>query len=192
MFDRTLIVLKIIMKNSTILAWISLVCTGFVAYKVMNNHVWHPSSPIGKKIVKIGIVDMMGPFWDEELILPLYEQYGAEGRKYAADMYMDLPFCDCVFPVFFATTLSLFLYINQPERRWMLLFGLLTGVCDLGENISLMKLLRTYPDFDPIALTIGPKFSLAKHIFLIFSVLGIVQGVILSVIYRSSKETKKD
>ena len=41
--------------------------------------------------IKIGIVDMMGPFWDENLIRPLYEKYGEEGRKYAADMYMDLP-----------------------------------------------------------------------------------------------------
>ena len=180
------------MKLPTILAWISFVCTGFVAYKVMTNHVWNPSTSVGKKIVEIGIVDMMGPFWDESIIRPLFEKYGADGRKYAADMYLDLPFCDCVFPLFFATTLFLFLFITQPTRRWMCLFALLCGACDLGENVSLMRLLRTYPNFDPVALTFGPKFTFAKHIFLLLSVLGIVQGFVSSLIPRKLKEAKKE
>ena len=180
------------MKFSTSLAWISLAATCFVAYNVMTNHVWSPSTEIGKKVVEIGIVDMMGPFWNEDVVRPLFEKYGTEGRSYAADMYLDLPFCDCVFPFFFAATLFLFLYVNQPSRPWVCVFGLLTGVFDLGENASVMRLLRTYPDFDPIALTFGPMFSLAKHIFLLLSVVGIMQGFISSLIHNSSEKVKND
>ena len=178
------------MKCSTSLAWISLAATSFVAYKVMTNHVWNPSTDIGKRVVEIGIVDMMGPFWNEDVVRPLFEKYGAEGRNYAANMYLELPFCDCVFPFFFASTLFLFLFINQPSRPWMCLFALLYGTCDLGENASVIRLLRTYPHFDPIALTVGPMFSFAKNIFVLFSVVGIMQGFISSLIRNSSKEEK--
>ena len=180
------------MKLSTLLAWTSLVCTGFIAYKVMSNHVWNPSTALGKRIAEIGIVDTMGPFWDERKIRPLFKKYGAEGRIYAADSYIDFPWCDCLFPVSFSITLCLFLYINQSSRRWMCLFGLLYGASDFGENFSLMRLLRTFPDFDPLALNVGPKFTLAKNIFVLLSVLGIVQGFVSFIFHSSSKVAKKD
>ena len=72
----------------------------------------------------------------------------------------------------------------------MCLFALLYGTCDLCENASVIRLLRTYPHFDPIALTVGPMFSFAKNIFVLFSVVGIMQGFISSIIHNSSKDEK--
>ena len=171
----------------TLLAWISLIVSSFIAYKVL----YKAPTAVSEKVYQIGIIDMLGPFWDESIARSLFEQYGEEGRKWAADEYFDFPFCDCVFAVANSITLGLFLYINQPSRRWMCVVALCTGAFDIGENISISTLQQTFPEMDSLAMKLGPKITLAKYAFAAVSLLGILQGS-LSSCYGTARRVKND
>lgn len=144
-------------------AWVGLAATLIV----LSNMMFAPKDDLDKKIVSVGVVDLDGgPFWDEAFVRKLCEGYGAEGRLRAAAGYLGY-LHDCTFALCYSVTmaLSLFAMVGHTDRRWLCVVPLLAGLCDLGENFSVVRLLLSYPDLDRSALTFGPRFSLMKTVF---------------------------
>mmetsp|Transcript_12862 Transcript_12862/g.29175 ORF Transcript_12862/g.29175 Transcript_12862/m.29175 type:complete len:194 (-) Transcript_12862:48-629(-) len=146
-------------------AWLGLLLTicVFCALMLM------PKDALEKKIADVGVVDLDGgPFWDEAFIRRLCEGYGADGRVRAATGYLKYCGGDCTFALCYSSTMAFSLFSMTYGKASGLpsllpcFVPLLAGLCDLFENFSVMRLLLSYPDFDPVALMMGPTFSKLK------------------------------
>ena len=159
---------------ATKFAWLGLLAT-IAVFAVM---MLSPKDALDKKIANVGIVDLDGgPFWDEEFVRKLCEGYGQDGRIRAAMGFLSF-IHDCTFALCYSVTmsLSLFAMTSSFSPRYCLIIctvPLLAGLCDIGENFSVVRLLLSYPNFDPTALSMGPLFSKLKLCFFLSAVLAI-------------------
>ena len=173
---------------ATNFAWLWL-CATIAVFAAM---MLSPKDALDEKIASVGIVDLDGgPFWDEEFVRKLCAGYGEDGRVRAAMGYLSF-IHDCTFALCYSVTMSLSLFamtgknvggnsavkdvngnFSSFDPRYCLILctmPLLAGLCDIGENFSVARLLLSYPNFDPAALRMGPLFSKMKLIFFLVSI----------------------
>ena len=145
------------MSLSARCAWIGLP----VSFGVIGVTMLKPTVPAMDHVLQVGVPNLIGWPSDPGNVMELFEKYGAEGRKVLAAGYLDF-WSDTTFAVCYSISMALGIYALQPQRRWLCGIALSGGLCNLGENFSIIRLCNTYPDLDEAALMLGPKFAQAK------------------------------
>lgn len=142
-----------------------------------------------------GILDTAG-FWSLDDARALLDGLSPASRAAYLDMYLR-PLGDFVLPCCYAPMFAFFQHGRKPGRPWLAAVALLSGVADLAENLSIVTLLRAWPDLDaapPLAATGGPFFSLAKWALLgvtLVSLLGEVVSLVKGSEGRGAPVTKR-
>eukprot|EP00812_Abedinium_dasypus_P010444 NODE_4063_length_714_cov_377.925645.p3 GENE.NODE_4063_length_714_cov_377.925645~~NODE_4063_length_714_cov_377.925645.p3 ORF type:complete len:155 (+),score=33.57 NODE_4063_length_714_cov_377.925645:3-467(+) len=131
-----------------------------------------PQSPGTQRVMEVGPPNLIG--WPPSAagIKELFGKYGAEGRS-SMHGYFDL-ISDSTFATCNSVSMALGLYALQPERRWLCVVALSSGLCNVAENFCIVRLADTYPDLDPMAVVWGPRLAQGKLVGVVVSLLAIV------------------
>lgn len=112
------------------------------------------------------LFDMSPMGYDPTYAMELLTQLGTEGRT--AYLTRQLPL-DMIYPGLFAVTFSLLLAyvlnglqsLHKPWQ-WFCWLAVLGGLFDYGENISVMRMLRSYPTVSDSLVHTGSIFTVLK------------------------------
>merc|ERR1712216_305856 len=96
-----------------------------------------PRVPAMDHVLEVGAINLIGWPSDRASVMKLFEKYGAEGRKVMAAGYLDF-WSDSTFAVCYSVSMALGLYALMPTRRWVCGIALSSGLCNLGENFSII------------------------------------------------------
>ena len=100
--------------------------------------------------------------WDESSAAERLARLGPSGRREYRAMYVS-PLGDMALPLCYAPALAALCW-RSFSRRPLALLPLLAGACDLLENVSVLRLLDTFPRLEqaPLALAVGPWATFGK------------------------------
>ena len=132
------------------------------------------------------LLDMMPEGYDAEYVKMLMDTLGTEGRY----IYLtrQIP-ADMIYPALFAICYCLvmayfFRKLNKQNSSLFILcyLPLLAGLADYLENIGIISLLRSYPDINPLTVSLTSSFSLVKSISTtVFFVIILIQIITLGI-----------
>jgi len=115
------------------------------------------------------IFDMLATGYTYDYARLLLTNLGEEGRRVYLTYQIPI---DMVYPIFFAVTYTLLLLFifrsgfksTSPIHR-LIFIPVFAGFFDYLENIGIIIMLRSYPDFSPAWVNITGIFSMAKAAF---------------------------
>lgn len=129
------------------------------------------------------LLDMMPLGYDLDYVRLLFHSLGSEGRQ----MYLtrQLPI-DMIYPALLALSgcflLAYFLrkgLPSNPKLYWLTFVPVLAGLCDYGENIGIITMLRSFPDLSSDLVCWTSGFSIAKSSLTVLFWLIMLVGLIV-------------
>lgn len=136
------------------------------------------------------ILDMKPTGYSLDYIYTLFNALGEEGRLFYLNVQLPVDF---IYPLLFGITGWLTIrylakHWSSKFIKWFSFFPALAGLMDYSENISIIQLLHSYPELNPIQAMVTSIFSVLKSSFttLYFTTL-----LILLISFFWSKKFKK-
>lgn len=112
------------------------------------------------------LLDMMPTGYDAEYVRTLFNTLGEKGRQ--AYLFNQIP-VDMIYPFLFGVSYSLVLayFLNKLDKLRGLLFyfcllPIAAGLFDYLENVGIITMLTSYPDFTNLSVTTTNIFTVLK------------------------------
>ena len=132
----------------------------------------------------IKILDMMPTGYNAEYVNSLFSALGEEGRH--AYLFNQLPL-DMIYPFLFAISYCMVLafFINKLNRLdgslfYLCFIPIFSGVFDYGENIGIILMLNSYPNYSDFLIKTTSIFSLLKSFCTMFFFTALIIVLIVS------------
>jgi len=132
------------------------------------------------------LLDMMPTGYDLDYVNKLFITLGENGRHFYLTNQIPV---DMVYPLLFGLTYSILLayFLNKINKlkspfSYLSLLPIIAGIADYLENIGIITMLKSYPDFTETAVNTTRLFSVIKSIstsifFIILIVIIILLGI---------------
>lgn len=119
-----------------------------------------------------GVLDSI--FWlQPDEIYSHFECLGTSGRALNVEFYM---FDLLLFPLIYSIALLGLLRRLWPHRPLVWILPVLAAICDVGENVSIMELLRLYPERWIILEKVLSVLTRAKWVVVLSAIVFVVVG----------------
>jgi hypothetical protein len=134
------------------------------------------------------IPDMMPAGYDPTYLFTLFIALGEKGRNLY--LFKQIPF-DMIYPFLYGYSFTLLfaymfklLFTRENFVRYLCLMPFVATLFDYAENITIAKLLYTFPDFAMSSALMASTFTVLKSSFTILTFVLVVAGVVSIVIKR--------
>lgn len=139
---------------------------------------------------KLRLLDMKPLGYDLEYVRLLFHSLGTQGRQ--VYLTRQLPI-DMVYPLLFALGGGLLLaYLfrkglpTRPGLSLLALIPMAAGLCDYGENVGIISMLRSFPDLSPTTARITALLTVGKSGLTMLFWLVMLAGVVIVLTRRQS------
>ncbi|PCI24255.1 hypothetical protein COB57_05385 [Candidatus Peregrinibacteria bacterium] len=129
------------------------------------------------------ILDLLPTGYSAHYVQTLFQSLGEIGRE--TYLFQQIPL-DMIYPGLFAISYSLLLtlilkntFSKENKIQLLSMVPILAGLFDYAENIGIIIMLYTYPDFTILLANITAIFSILKSTFTVVMFMLLIIGIIM-------------